>query len=326
MARKKQLSRILFFLFFIFLFTHSVNSATLPFIGNKPHYLKTVKAPLRILLNSFLPQKLVRYIETINFPGEIFTSSFNKPIIVSPSEKIRVKSSNSLSVVSANLFLLPYPFSINNKDRISLFRKKMKKYNPDLIGLQEIWLNQDLQELISVFPEYYAVWIPSLFYNRTGLLILSKFPIEKAYREIYPIGIDYQLQELLAQKGFLQITLIYKGKKLNLINTHLYSTSEYSKLKRNRHQFRLLSKHLKKVKKPTIVLGDLNLKPSPLEELNKGFLIYDKLKKTTVLGDKKLDYILTPKNGGLQILQSEAINHSPLVSDHYPIFGILKLN
>jgi len=45
-----------------------------------------------------------------------------------------------MKILSLNCWLLPPPFSSENKNRLSRIVNLIKKHNPDVIALQEVWL------------------------------------------------------------------------------------------------------------------------------------------------------------------------------------------
>ena len=132
-----------------------------------------------------------------------------------------------LSIVTWNIQKFPWSLkSFQQKE----FENIVK--NNSIILLQECF-DETYEILESCFPEYYICRgnLKGLNIMNSGLVILSKYPIEKVdfnqYKNYNPLSFD-----LFSEKGFLTATINIKGKKLLIINTHLQS-SDFERYDKN---------------------------------------------------------------------------------------------
>ncbi len=240
-----------------------------------------------------------------------------------------------ITILNANLWLLPPPAAIDNNKRLFNLIKLIKKYSPDVINLQEIWLNKYTNILKLNLPDYYLIKPKSFFINKSGLVTLTKFkPLNTSFSQ-YPKHKDFDAVEKVASKGYLKTTFQKEDKEITLINTHIYETLEQVKLKIKFGQIKhLLKKTLEH--NPTIVAGDFNADTFNLPKGFKNLTAEDTHKPTYSLKNKyanilingimnrhgvhyeKPDYVFANIKGAN--IKSQVIKN-PLISDHYPIFA-----
>lgn len=240
-----------------------------------------------------------------------------------------------ISVLNANLWLLPPPAAVDNNKRLFKFIKLIKKYSPDVVNLQEVWLNKYTNYLKYNLPEYNLTKPKSFFINKSGLVTLSRFkPIKFSFSQ-YPKHKDFDAVEKVASKGYLKITFKKEGKEITLINTHIYETLEQVKLKIKFGQIKhLLKKTLEH--NPTIVAGDFNADTFNLPNGFNNLAAENDYKPTYSLENKyakalingimnrhgvhyqKPDYVFANIKGAK--IESQVIKN-PLISDHYPIYA-----
>jgi endonuclease/exonuclease/phosphatase family metal-dependent hydrolase len=144
-------------------------------------------------------------------------------------------------VISANMWLLPQPFSIQNKERIKKFHDVVDKYKPDIIFLQEVWLNNDVDYINNIFKNYYFVYKKNHLFNETGLLILSKFTPVLVEKHNFVHSKNSAIYDRFAKKGWLFARFRVKNEILDVLNTQLNCpinqkqkyvwTEQYSELK-----------------------------------------------------------------------------------------------
>lgn len=235
------------------------------------------------------------------------------------------KNSASLKVLSANMLLFPAPFFFNQEQRIAEFARCIRKLDPDVILLQEVWDNLSLALLIASFPEYYSVFSTGIGYNYSGLLLLSKFPPETSNIRRFPLSLQHSIEELIAQKSMLIIEVKVGGKPVHLLNTHLYSASPQQRYRPNLDQFDLLTDIATNLPGDVIVAGDMNLGPKELDPrlppaMNRDHCAlptagYPKL-------SKKLDYIMSKAGPGkISVISGRRVDPVIRFSDHNPVFA-----
>jgi exonuclease III len=261
--------------------------------------------------------------------------------------------------LSLNLWLLPPPVSAHNQKRLKTFVALAKAVNPDFITLQEVWLKQYIGYLKRRLPEYHFIYSKPSFLNKSGLLTLSKYkPVSSNFKE-YDVTKDYKFTEAVCRKGFQRIVFDIKGKKVVLLNTHLYAPYAknriYNLRKKDKEirvsQFNVL-KEATKNDRFAVVSGDLNLTSEELSSLNGGYFVlennkhhtwkpYDYKSKLTNPSirplirfakfilfepekERKLDHLLVKsKNEDVNIISR--VIKEPVVSDHLPILSSIVL-
>ncbi len=249
-------------------------------------------------------------------------------VLIDRSEKqTRKTSSKSIKAMTCNMFLLPQPFANRHEDRISDLVKIVKKENPDLVALQEVWTNHWAKKIIELLPEYNATFSFNPLFNRSGLLSLSKFKINKVTFLRYPSWLNFRFEELLAGKGFLISEIVINGFKVNFVNTHLYSARREMRIKPNFSQLPLLTNYFKDRNVPTAICGDLNLTPNYVfKTLGVNFIQNKNLKPTAGNHlERKLDYILLKQGTAKINLTSENRILTPRISDHVPVIAKFKI-
>lgn len=236
-----------------------------------------------------------------------------------------------MKIFNLNCWILPPPFSKENKSRIKNIIHEIKKHNPDIIALQEVWLNKYVKIIKRSFPEYYFYHSNNPLFNKTGLITATKIkPLEKE-TSLFKITKNHNIEERLGKKGFHKIKL---KKDLYFYNTHLYCPKKESDDKIVFSEFNLIQEEIGKNK--SILSGDLNIEEKNLSKLNKKFT-YDKSYKKTVSSsnnlaeygidkqvkyDKKIDYTLLTKNFRKKI-QTKCFE-KPILSDHYFLISKIK--
>jgi len=242
-----------------------------------------------------------------------------------------------LTILNANLWLLPPPSSVDNTNRLNKFIALAKKLDPDIINLQEVWLNEYIKKLKKSFKNYYLVSPRSIIYNKSGLVTISKYKPKKWKYHQYKITREFGLVERLANKGYLKLEIKINNKLLNLFNTHIYESPHPNKQFIKETQAKSLKKEILK-NNISIATGDLNLKLSSfkkifpniiteqnplntyLEENKYTKMIFNQLKNRTGIYNRKPDYILVNSKSKKISIQTKVIK-KPLISDHYPFIA-----
>lgn len=207
---------------------------------------------------------------------------------------------------------------MNNQKTKNIISTLQSFQSTDIICLQEVF-DDDLKETIiyklkDVYP-YYLLGNTNkryLFGEDSGLLILSRYPIEFK-KEI--ILNQYNFPDRLANKSILYFSI----GDLNLVTTHLQSNNMFeneSMVIRQLYQLKEKSPFDK-----YIITGDLN------SEMAYFHLQLEKNNYTRTWGDDEiLDYILPCNYTDIWINTSVYDMNINNVSDHYPLSGVVQRN
>jgi len=245
-----------------------------------------------------------------------------------------------LTLLSANLWLLPPPSSTENNIRLDKFIRFAKKLDADIISLQEVWLNEYVNKLKAGLKKYHVVSPRSIIFNNSGLVTLIKQkPDSWKYYQHKMSGL--RLTELLANKGYLEVNITLSGKSLTIINTHVYQSNNEDDLKVKVAQTRKLLGTSRK-HNPTIISGDFNMRPEELSGLIKSMVKDSKILKTYVsenrftfkafnqimnwkgIYNETPDYVFLHSRAKTAKVAIEVVT-KPVVSDHYPILAKITL-
>jgi len=131
---------------------------------------------------------------------------------------------------------------------------------PDLVGLQEVDRGvkrtngvDQIAELARMTKMEYA-FAPNLDYQggKYGVAVLSRFPI---------LAIDHRRYQNLREaerRGFLRVEIMYAGRRVHFVTTHL----DYQHADGRLYEARQLLKALAEVRGPVILTADLNDEPT----------------------------------------------------------------
>jgi len=231
-----------------------------------------------------------------------------------------------LKIFSLNCWLLPSPFSINNKIRLSSIISLIRKYSPDIIALQEVWLNGYAKRIENNLKDYYFIKQNSGFYNKSGLITGISKKVSDFNNIPFPFTEKHSLLEKTAQKGYQVLKLT---DNLFFVNTHFYCPTNKTEESITNSQFNLIQNFMPS--KYLIVVGDFNLNEDRIDELNNrfnydrsfGFTVSDTNNLTKVLFNKfgksnqKIDYHFFSKKGNITFV-TECLKN-PIVSDHFAL-------
>ena len=244
-----------------------------------------------------------------------------------------------LKVLTLNFWLLPQPLSIDNEKRIEKFLSFVKKEDPDIIFLQEVWLKSYLKYLKKGLKNYFIYHGRNRFYspyNKSGLVTFSKIKAEKSKLNIFPQRIKFNIVESIAKKGFLKTKIKLGNKEISLINTHFYWPLTKKQEEIDVEQLNFIKE---KTKGENIVLGgDLNMDIKKFDESNDNYFNRDDEKTFTYAYhnkyvrrqlhmaeqiNRKIDYILARSDNEVKI-NAKVVNPI-IVSDHFPLVGKVKI-
>ena len=234
-----------------------------------------------------------------------------------------------IKILSYNLF-----FNKAVEDLIYI----LKKYQPDIVGLQEVQIKNNLQKAFKNIG--YTIGASSHSFTKFGIeykiltlyntkkVKFSKFNYLNLPRNMYE-KLLYVLRKSPLPRSFTLSFFSKAGKEFAHINVHLSPWStDGAKVK----QIRKLFESTKKIKVPFVISGDFNfpygrrrfeflLQQYNLNEATKDLFYTQESRILKILPIRlKLDYILF-KN--LKHIQTKRL--SKLTSDHYPILSSFYL-
>ncbi|WP_353140659.1 endonuclease/exonuclease/phosphatase family protein [Pseudopedobacter sp.] len=244
----------------------------------------------------------------------------------------------TIKVMSYNIHqgIGPAPAKIYNlKKTIQVINES----GADVIGLNEVlnkWTSVSNNENQPDSIKKYCTAYPYRIYQASntqadggtfGNMVLSKYPIEASYTEIYT---DKSPDEGYPYKGFLEVRINKGGNTFHFYVTHLILPT-YPTLQTG--QINQLIKRSRKVGGPKIVCGDLNILPNSTQHATIAAEFADPLGtsltpatfSTNGYKNDRLDYILgqkvtftnvAPKNDALTLI----------ASDHFPLLATATLD
>lgn len=299
---------------------------------DKPVGLENLAKTWRNAQRSVLGRSLDKLLQISRIIDLIFAATDAKVTILPPTRPQAGEAHGEqrvLKALTANLILFPCPFFYNQAERINEFAKAVRHVDPDIIFIQEVWDNSSLKLIISRFPDYYSVYIPGLIYNHSGLIILSKFPVESAAAIFFAPSLLHNPEELIAFKGVISCIVRIGQQTINLANTHLYSSPPKSSYRPNLQQFCQLQKLVLSFPHGVIFGGDLNLRPDELDHLLSGDIQRDQCQLPTAgtpERKKKLDYLLIKQTRQTPMrIKGERLEWPVMFSDHSPVSGSIEL-
>lgn len=240
-----------------------------------------------------------------------------------------------LKFFDLNCWLLPFGISRKNNFRKKEIVSSILNQSPDIVTLQEVWLIKDVNYFKVHLKNYHALYSDAYFFNKSGLLTLTKAKPTSAKRVLFPIAKRSSLIERIGSKGVHSVNLKFKSKTLNILNVHFYFPVKKEEKVIDFAELKFLKRL---VKKNTIVLGDLNLTYKTMKRWGKDHFFKLGNKNPTYssndlyakkYGDKrkffkdKLDYSLLPKNSKVK-LSSKPMTE-PVLSDHYAVRGTVSI-
>lgn len=249
-------------------------------------------------------------------------------------------SDSVLTLLNANLWLLPGGFAVDKEARIARFVAYARHLWPHVITLQEVWTTNQVAYLKRRFPEY-AVFASGGRgpVNEGGLVTLTRLPSDSAGFSAFAPGRGASLVERQARKGYLTVRLATPAFKTCIINTHLYSPGNPRELALTAAQFETLRRL-----RPAgdyVIVGDLNLAQSAFDRLNGAFFLTEEDTAHTVdPGNRyrrkglsasrrqkslKSDRLLIPRAQAWRFALRSVLIREPLVSDHYVLGYRLEL-
>ena len=229
--------------------------------------------------------------------------------------------------------------------RIEGIFKLIKKYNPDIVFLQEVTLKW-FKLLKKEFKEIYTFTGRDRLYNDKDCLkrdkerncvLFKKDRFDLLWSHTYWLGPDMKHPSKFEGSVFKRIFTATKlidlknNKKIQAISTHF----DYLKPEVRKQQAEVLADYLKKQKGAIVMGGDFNGEPSEkgyeviigvmndvskeFKETNITYHAYDKFKH------ERIDYIF--KNKLVEVKEFKLVKdkyEGLPPSDHYPLYAVIK--
>lgn len=235
---------------------------------------------------------------------ERYTASFYK--------KRRIKT---LHTIPRNNFILTYnvqrmPYHVKPFYKL---KRIVRRYS--IVLLQECYCNIFYDEIHHHFPDFYIAKGLMINYRlvHSGLVILSRYPI------LSHTFIPYEDQnilsaDILAEKGFLMVEIVFHGKRIMVINTHLQSNTIENDYSISLRQMTQLLSYVKKLTIPFIIGGDFNVSYTAFPITS--YTLYRSMSPTI--------YIQYDKDGNeLDTSSSKKPNYKPFIFDYFLTHNII---
>jgi endonuclease/exonuclease/phosphatase family metal-dependent hydrolase len=238
-----------------------------------------------------------------------------------------------LKILDLNLWMLPPPIAADNKKRLALFLELVKKINPDIITLQELWWSRYIVYLRKNLKGYHMYRPSQNRFNKSGLVTFSKKKAIGWHFHRFPKQKE-GFFEKIASKGYLIIKLNLGETMYHIVNTHLYCPDmRMKKINLTESQFWTLERI--SAHGNWIICGDLNIDEPEFKKLNKGRFSHVANQMSTVSrtnkyatmrfnrfnrfnkGEKRLDYTLLRLATEQKPVLKTRVLRKPLLSDHY---------
>lgn len=234
-------------------------------------------------------------------------------LVYTPLYKTKAKNSNK-PVDGNNFTLMVSNVRMANDDK-ERFHARVKKYNPDILLINE----PDLKWAASIgkLDGDYPYSVKNPLGNTYGMMLLSKLPLTES-------AVNYLIKADIPSI-FTRITLP-SGNKIDLYGVHPEPPKPGSDTYERDTELLIIGKKIKETKNPTIIAGDLNdvgwsvtsrlfRKYSGLVDPREGRGLYNTYSVFVPLLRYPLDHIFYSKEFGLLTLQKL----EDIGSDHYPL-------
>ena len=170
-----------------------------------------------------------------------------------------------MRIATLNTWGLPEPFADDLKARIREIGRQLARLELDAIAFQEVWTERSQERLrrAGEVAGLVHAWHGESGLRGSGLLALSRFPIEGVRFEPYDLRGVPSLSDFYGGKGFVELRLATPAGPLTLVDTHLlarYTNDVPHEYRAQRvGQIVELASGIAGVRDPLFVAGDFNL-------------------------------------------------------------------
>jgi len=221
--------------------------------------------------------------------------------------------------------------------RIQPFADEIKKYNPDIICIQELETHTSRQEarelltelgsMLGMYPLFGFSYLKDIGWYGNG--ILSKYPIMNSFSDLLP----YDKNKSHDQRSYVAADILIpvqgapEGKTIRIVNTHLDHRNDSPDYGQRAVHAKYIIDNAFDSNIPTIIVGDMN--ESPTGTNSKAIAAFNAVcdricDNTGTFGGSKLDYIFGyPQNAWTKV--DYTVDRTNRLSDHYPIMGTVRL-
>lgn len=130
-----------------------------------------------------------------------------------------------IRVATLNVWALPPPFGEHVSERMAAIGRHIRDFEADLVSLQEVWTTSARETLIAAGQTAGMAhsWHNEASLGGSGLLVLSRFPIDSAQFERYSLrGLPEEVGgDFYGGKGFVRLLIGTANGPIALLNTHL---------------------------------------------------------------------------------------------------------
>lgn len=212
---------------------------------------------------------------------------------------------------------------LTSNDCYDSVKEEIKKYNPDLVILQEvddIWINQ-----MSSLRQAYPCGIDCSRTDNYGLSVYSKVPLENVSIEYY----SYQATFV----PYIIFECIIDGQKVRFMTLHTIPPFNARQAVIRNDQLKFIVSWVRASTVPTVVVGDLNVSPfsiyykqmvkeAGLIDSRKGHGVYPSWPAhIKIFPGTAIDHILHTK----ELKTTELVTGKYVGSDHFPIIARIEL-
>jgi endonuclease/exonuclease/phosphatase family metal-dependent hydrolase len=230
-----------------------------------------------------------------------------------------------MKIISLNTWLLPPPLAKDNRLRLRAIVRMIENEDPDIICLQEVWLDAYVRRLRSDLDGYnFFTAADSLLFNQSGLVVASKAKPASHKSGRFPDSKEHNLEEKLAGKGWQLIDL----EPFSILHTHLYASKggDHSMTKAQLQQLEALN-----LPTNTVLVGDCNLPHQEFCEFTTRFVCPDDNDHTITPenkyastrfnspSDAKWSYITPLEKSSIE--STVRLRKEPVVSDHFALIA-----
>ncbi len=277
-------------------------------------------------------------------------------IFVSFFLQLAIAQTDSIKVLSWNVFLRPSILKDAQKKRTDSIASYLNESGADVLILQEVFHRTARKKLIRSLSKEYSYFTkigPISFWGvSSGVMIASKDSIIATKHLSFKKGTG---ADKMAKKGGVAATIVHNSNKIHIVGTHLQAGRGKDKESIRRRQVKKLKRLSERMKElrdaPIIYAGDFNI---PFNSENFDFLKdtlnitckkpMGDLKATSNFSDSDLylsdgkpqwiDYVLIEKGQRLQtiecyIQEPKAIygkaKERRRLSDHNPIINVISI-